>query len=102
MRDLLEQLSAHILLGDFNAHNQLWESLKMSTRGRLFEKILDRYNFLYINKKKEIYYRAFNSSKLTIDLTIVSLTIAPELEWSKEYELGKFIIIEKEREVSMK
>ena len=41
-----------------------------------------------------------------MDLTIASLTIAPELEWSKEYELRGSdhfpIITEEEREVSMK
>ena len=67
-------------------------------------KIHDRHNLLYINKKEETYYRAFNSSKSIINLTIVSLTVAPELEWSKEYELKEidhfFIIIEEEREVS--
>ena len=41
MRDLLEQLPAPIiLLGDFNAHNQ-WRSVKISTRGRMLEKILN-------------------------------------------------------------
>ena len=45
LRDLLEQLPAPmILLEDFNAHNQLWGSEKMSTRERVLEKILERYN----------------------------------------------------------
>ena len=53
-RYLLEQLSAPmILLEDFNAHNPLWGSEKMSTRGRMMGKILDRYNLLCINKKKK-------------------------------------------------
>ena len=47
MRDLLEQLSTPMpVFGDFNAHNSLWGSEKMSTRGRMMEKILDRYNLL--------------------------------------------------------
>ena len=54
----------------------------------MIEKILNRYNFLYINKEEETYYRAFDGSKSKIELTIASLTIALELEWSKEYELG--------------
>ena len=73
-----------ILLGDLNAHNPLWGSEKGSTKERMMEKIIDRYNLLCINKKEETYYRAFDSSKLTEDRTIASLTIAPELEWSKE------------------
>ena len=43
MRDLLEQLPAHmILLKDFNTHNPLWGSEIMTTRGRILEKISDR------------------------------------------------------------
>ena len=61
----------------------------------MIEKILNRYNFLYINKEEETYYRAFDGNKSTIDLTVASLTIGLELEWSKEYELG-------ERDVPMK
>ena len=53
MRDLLKELPAPmILLGDFNAHNPLWRNEKMSTRRRMKEKILDRYNLLCINKKE--------------------------------------------------
>merc|ERR1711976_637296 len=86
--DLLEQLPAPlILLGDFNAHNPLWGSEKMSTRGRILENILDKFNLLCLNEKEETYYRAFDGIKSTIDLTLTSITIAPEYSWSKEYEL---------------
>ena len=84
MRELLEQLPAPmILLEDFNEHNPLWGSQKMSARGRMMERVLDRYNLMCINKKEETYFRAFDSSK-----SIIDLTIAPELERSKEYELS--------------
>ena len=63
------------------------------------KKILDRYNLLCISKKEETYYRAFNGSKLTIDLTIANLMIASELEWGSDHFP---IIIEDGREVSMK
>ena len=56
MRDLMELLpTPMILLGDFNAYNPLWGSEKMNTRGRMMEKVLIRYNILYINKKEETY-----------------------------------------------
>ena len=45
MRYLLEQLPAPmILFEDFNAHNSLKGSKKMSTKGRMLEKVLDRVN----------------------------------------------------------
>ena len=55
MREFLEQIPAPmILLGDFNAHNPLWGSEKMSKRGRMMEKIFERHNLLCINKKKKL------------------------------------------------
>ena len=59
----------------------------MSTRGRILENILDKFNLLCLNEKEETYYRAFDGIKSTIDLTLTSITIAPEYRWSKEYEL---------------
>ena len=105
MKDLLEQLPAPmILLGDFNAHNPLWGSEKISIRGRMLEKILARFNLL--KRKEKTYYRAYDGCKSTINLTLANLTIAPEYKWSKKYELWGSdhfpIIIEDEREVSTK
>ena len=56
MIDLLEQFPAPIiLLRDFNAHNPLLESEKISTRRRMLKKILDKYNLnlLCLNEKKK-------------------------------------------------
>ena len=107
MRDLLEQLPAPmIVLGDFNAHNPLWGSEKTSTRGRMLEKIQDKFNLLCLNEKEETYYRAFDGCKSTIDLAITNLALAPQFKWTKEYELRGSdhfpILIEDEREVSIK
>ena len=50
VRDLLEQLPIPtILLGDFNAHNPLWGSEKMSKRARVLKKILHKCNLLRQN-----------------------------------------------------
>ena len=84
MRDILEQHSVHmILLGDFNTHNPLCGSEKISTRARMLETIKDRFNLLYLNEKKETYYREYDDYKLTIDLRLANLIIAPEYKWSK-------------------
>ena len=56
----------------------------MSTRGRMLEKIFNRYNLLCLNEKEKTYYRAFDGCKLTIDLTLANLMIAPKYKWSKE------------------
>ena len=52
-----------ILPGDFNAQNPLWGSENMSKRERMLTKIQDRYQFLCINKKETIYYRAFDGRR---------------------------------------
>ena len=102
MRDLLEQLPAPmILLGNFNAHNPLWGSEKMSTRGRMLDKMPDRFNLLCNNKKVETYYRPYDGCKSTIDLTLINLTVAPEYKWRKKYNHFP-IIIEDERKISTK
>ena len=59
-----------ILLRDFHAHNPLWGSKKMSTRGGMLEKILDEFNFLCLNEKEETYYRALDGCKSTKDVAI--------------------------------
>ena len=66
--------STYDLLGDFNVHNPLWRSEKMIIKGRMLEKILDRFNLLCLKEKEETYYRANNGCKSTIDLTFANLT----------------------------
>ena len=66
----------------------------------MLEKILDRFNILYLNEKEETYYRAYNGYKSTIDLPLPNLTKAPEYKLNKEYDFP--IIIEDEKEVSTK
>ena len=102
MTDLLDQLPAPmILLREFNANNPLLGSEKMSTRGRMLERIFNRFNLLCLNEKEETYYRAYDGRKSRIDLTLANLTIAPKYKRSKEYKLGESdhftIIIEDER-----
>ena len=46
---------------------------KMSTRGRMLKKIINRFDLLCLNKKEVVYYRAYDFCKLTIDLTLTNL-----------------------------
>ena len=100
MRKLLDQLPTPIIMqGDLNAHNTVWGSEKTSTRGKMIEKILDDYNLLCLNDKEETYYTVHDGCKSTIDLTLVSNLLAPELTRKKEYNLrgnDHFLIILKE------
>ena len=40
--------------------------------------ILDRFNLLCLDEKEKTYYKAYDGCKLTIDLTLANLMIAPE------------------------
>ena len=94
-----------ILLGNFNAHNPLWGSEKMRTRGRMLEKILDRYSLLCLDEKEETYYRAYGGCKSTIDITLANIMIALEYLRSKEYDFrgsDHFPIFIDEKEVFTK
>ena len=61
---------------------------------------MDDYN-LCLNDKEETCYRVRDGCKSTIDLSLVSNVLAPELTWKKEYDLrgsDHFSIILKETE----
>ena len=48
--DLLEQLPfLELLLGDFNAHNPLWGSNKLDSKGKIIEDILLKFNLSHLN-----------------------------------------------------
>ena len=98
MRDLLEQVPAPmILLGDFNAHNQLWGKEKRAQEGENLQQIQPHVP----KQKRRNLLQNIRWHKSTKDLTLT-----PEYKQSKKYELrgsNHFpIIIEDEREVSTK
>jgi len=48
--DLLQQIpSPVLLLGDFNAHNPLWGSNKLDSKGKIIEDILLKFNLSVLN-----------------------------------------------------
>ena len=58
-----------------------------STRGKVLEQILDKFNFLCLDEKEEAYYRAYDGCKSTIDLTLANISITPEMIESNGYNL---------------
>lgn len=71
-----------ILMGDFNAHHQLWGSARVDARGRLLEKFLLSSGNCLFNKKHPTYYNTTHNTYSAIDLAIGSPTLFPLVEWS--------------------
>ena len=62
-----------------------WEISPESTP--MQEKIQDKFSLFCLNEKEETYCRAYDSCKSTIDLTLVNISIDPEIIWSMKYDL---------------
>ena len=59
-----------ILLGDFNAHNHLWGSTNITSRGRLIENFINHHNLSLLNDGSPTYLHPATGSLTNIDLAI--------------------------------
>ena len=71
-----------IMLGDFNAHNPLWDSQRLSPRGKIMETELNRKSFVCLNNGSPTFRSRSYHTASAIDLSIASPRIAPLLEWT--------------------
>lgn len=72
-----------ILAGDLNAHHPTWnQSNKTCARGELLVEVLENTELMVMNDGNPTTIRHPNSTPSAIDLTIVSTSIAPKVEWS--------------------
>ncbi|KAJ8911000.1 hypothetical protein NQ315_011265 [Exocentrus adspersus] len=85
---LVEQLPRpFVLMGDFNAHNDLWGSLRIDTRGRDLEKWLDRPGIACINKGSKTHFNTISNTFSAIALIIVTSQLLSKLAWSVDEDL---------------
>ena len=59
-----------ILLGDFNAHNHLWGSSNITSRGRLIENFINHHNLSLLNDGSTTYLHPATGTLTNIDLAI--------------------------------
>ena len=86
--DLIEQLpKPMMLLGDFNAHHNLWYSDHNDTRGKDIEKLLTENDLLCLNTQKPTYYRVHDQVTSILDLSIVSSEKYLDYTWDTLPEL---------------
>ncbi|KAF2353148.1 Endonuclease/exonuclease/phosphatase [Trinorchestia longiramus] len=84
-------LPTHIIVGDFNAHNPLWEPAKSpNTTGRNLEQILQNNPSLVLLTPPSLptYFNVYQNSFSTLDLTFLSAVLQPIAFISTEQDLG--------------
>lgn len=85
--DLIAQLpSPVVLLGDFNAHSQLWGGSHIDHRGRAIEELLGKHKLIVLNDGKHTRVDPRDGRTSAIDLSIVSETIATDFVWSVDVD----------------
>ena len=82
LENLLDQLpQPFLLLGDFNAHNPIWGSLRQDQRGRQIERILISNNVSLLNSGSHTHFSVTPHSTSAIDLSLCSPDLLHRFEW---------------------
>ena len=85
---LVNQLpSPFLIMGDFNAHNEMWGSTKLDERGRTVERLMDRKNLCLFNIKVPTYHHPGSGTYSSIDLTLCHNSIFAEFQWKVHEDL---------------
>ena len=81
-RNLIRQLPRpFIILGDFNAHHNMWGSNTDDNRGEIIADMITDENLFLFNNGLPTYLRDSGGTTSNIDLTIGSQDIAQYLNW---------------------
>ena len=79
---IIEQLpTPFLILGDFNAHSNLWGNEKNNNNGKIIESILDTTDICILNNGKHTYLHPSTGTTSAIDLTLSSPTIYMDFQW---------------------
>ena len=88
LTNLIQQLPApFILMGDFNAHNPLWGSDKITDKGKKLEDAISHHNLCILNDGSKTYLHPGNGSYSSIDISIVDPSLLLDLNWSVHDDL---------------
>ena len=83
LEQVLEQLPQPFLIqADLNAHNPLWcPTNKTDRKGRIIANLLTKNKLILLNDKSPTYLHPSTGTLSAIDLTIVTDSLAPKLNW---------------------
>jgi len=83
LEQIINQLPApYIILGDFNAHSDLWGNQRSDSAGSIIENLLNSKELCLLNNGSPTYLHPGNGAKTAIDLTLCSPSIFQDLKWS--------------------
>jgi len=88
LNNLIQQLPPpFILVGDMNAHNQMWGSLVTNDHGRVIENILMTTDACLLNTGEATHEHLQTGTSSCIDLCLVSSLLLTSYEWVREEDL---------------
>ena len=70
----------NILLGDFNAHNTIWNCKKTDSNGEKFINSIDKHNLFIHNDNSLTHIDKYRNTKSNIDLILSSMDIAEKID----------------------
>ena len=80
--NLVNQLPApYLLIGDFNAHSELWGCSSNDSRGKKIEELLQSSDVCLLNSKAPTYLHPASGSLTSIDISLCSASIALDFAW---------------------
>jgi endonuclease/exonuclease/phosphatase family metal-dependent hydrolase len=86
--DLVKQLpSPFLLLGDFNAHSDLWGDQSLDRFGIEVENFLDISNLCLLKDGSTTYFHGPSGSQTAIDLSICGPSLIQDLDWKVHSDL---------------
>lgn len=71
----------YILVGDFNAHNNLWGSNSTYGKGKIVENVINCTNACLLNTGSNTHLNFSSGSFSAIDLSLCDPKLAPTLTW---------------------
>ncbi|ESO11934.1 hypothetical protein HELRODRAFT_167028 [Helobdella robusta] len=88
LKQLIQQIpKPFLLVGDFNAHNQLWGSQNSNTQGKELEKTIIENNICLIKPTAPTMFHEHTNTSSIIDLVMTSPTMFEDIEWEAEEDL---------------
>ena len=82
MENLIEQLpTPFLILGDFNAHRNLWGNIQRNDKGKTIENILETTDICILNDGQQTYLHPATGTTSAIDLSFCSATIFMDFKW---------------------
>lgn len=70
-----------LILGDFNAHNAMWGSGKIDSRGKMLERVLFSRSICLLNRGSPTYMISATQSFSAIDISLCSPSLFPSVDW---------------------